>query len=143
MKILRSKLARLYRLRERTFNILESKEVEVDFDKISEEINDLVLKIRDLKVKISKTNVNTIVSVEGREVTILELILTIADLRSELSRYAFLQPLGPVYLRGHAVEYIAQRKQDEIAEKIAELEAQKANVDKILQSNNWKTELLH
>ena len=143
LKILRSKLARLYRLRERTFNVLENKKFEVDYDEISKEINDLVLKIRELKVRITKTNANTLVTVDGTKIPIIEIILTVADLRSELSRMAFIQPLGPVYLRGNAVEYISQRTQSEIAEQVAELEEEKAKLDKILQATNWKTELLN
>ena len=69
-------------------------------------------------------------------------ILIIGDLRSELSRLQLLRPRGPVYLGGQAVEYIPQKKQNEIAQLISELEQRKADLDKILQSSNWKTELL-
>ncbi len=142
LKIMQSKLYRLYRLRQDTFNVLENKKTEVDFDKLTKEINDLILEIRDLKVKINKTNTNTRINVEGKEMTITELIIRIGDLRSELSQLESLHPKGPVYLGGQAVEYIPQKKQDELAAMIAEMEQRKANLDKILQSVNWKTELL-
>jgi len=142
LKIMQSKLYRLYRLREDTFNVLENKEVEVDFDKVSKEIAELILQIRTLKVKINKTNTNTVIRVENKDMSIIELIILIGDLRSELSRFELLTPRGPVYLGGQAVEYITQKKKDEIANKIAEMEKRKADLDKILQSTNWKTELL-
>ena len=142
MKIMQSKLSRLYRLRESTFNVLENKEVEVEFDKVTEEIEKLIFQIRALKVRIVKTNANTAIRFQGEDITIQELIIQIGDLRSELSRYAYLQPLRPVYLGGTAVQYIPQKRQDKIAEMIAELEEKKADLDKVLQSTNWKTELL-
>jgi DNA repair exonuclease SbcCD ATPase subunit len=142
LKIKKSKLARLYRLREDTFNVLENKSAEVEFGQVSNEINELVQEIRDLKVKIAKTNAYSTVSVEGRDICIQELILLIGDLRSELMQHEALKPRGPVYLGGQAVEYIPQRKQDEIAAAIAELEQRKADLDKILQAQNWMVELV-
>ena len=142
LKIMQSKLLRLYRLREDTFNFLENKKVEVDFDTVSKEIDELVANIRELKVQINKTNTNTSIRVEDKDMTIQELIITIGDLRSELSRLQLLRPRGPVYLGGQAVEYIPQKKQNEIAQLISDMEQRKADLDKILQSNNWKTELI-
>ena len=142
LKIMQSKLTRLNRLRYDTFNVLENKNVEVEFEKVDKEINDLIDDIRELKVRINKTNTNVKLEVDGKEITIMELILMIGDLRSELSQYETLRPKGPVYLGGQAVEYIPQRKQDEIAKYIAEMEQKKADLDKILQAKNWETELL-
>ena len=142
LKTMQSKLLRLYRLRENTFNVLESKKVEVDFDTVSKEINELVTNIRELKVQINKTNTNTTIRVEDKVMTIQELIIIIGDLRSELSRLQLLRPRGPVYLGGQAVEYIPQKKQNEIANLISDMEQRKADLDKVLQSNNWKTELI-
>jgi len=142
LKTMQSKLLRLYRLRENTFNVLENKKVEVDFDTVSKEINELVTNIRELKVQINKTNTNTTIRVEDKDMTIQELIIIIGDLRSELSRLQLLRPRGPVYLGGQAVEYIPQKKQNEIANLISDMEQRKADLDKVLQSNNWKTELI-
>lgn len=142
LKIMQSKLLRLYRLREETFNVLENKAVEVDFEKISKEIDELILEIRSLKVRINKTNSNVSIDVENKKISIAELIIMIGDLRSELSQFELLKPRGPVYLGGQAVEYIPQRKQDAIAKKIADMEQRKADLDKILQATNWKTELV-
>ncbi len=142
LKILKSKLVRLYQLRENTFNILENRDIEVDFDTVTAEINDLIQKIRALKVKIVKTNAQTLINVRGTDMSIMELILMIGDLRSELSQYTMLRRRGPVYLGGQAVEYISQKNQNEVAQTIALLEEEKAAYDKILQSNNWKTQLL-
>ncbi len=141
LKIMKSKLDRLYNLRQETFNFLENKKMEVSFDDVSSEITELVKNIRDLKVRIIKTNANTLLDVEGRQMTIQELILLIGDLRAELLRYSLLRPKGPVYLGGQAVEYVPQLKQDEIAKKIAELEQRKADLDKTLQAKNWAEEL--
>jgi hypothetical protein len=142
LKIKQSKLSRLYRLRQDTFNYLENKNIEVEFAQISDEINELVLQIRDLKTAIVKTNALTKVDVNGQEVSIQALILMISDLRSELSQYEDLKPKGPVYLGGQAVEYIPQRKQDEIAKTIADMEQKKADLDKILQGHNWSVDLI-
>ena len=142
LKIMQSKLARLYVLRRETFNYLENKEVEVDFNQISGEIKDLVDQIRDLKVKLAKTNNNTLIEVDGQNMSIQELILIIGDLRSELLQLQYLKPRGPVYLGGQAVEYIPQKKQDEIADLISEIEEKKAEMDKLLQAKNWAVELI-
>ncbi len=142
LKILQSKLVRLYRLREDTFNVLENKTIEVPYEKVSGEINSLIQEIRQLKVRIHKTNSNTFVSVDNKKVSIQELIILIGDARSDLMHLEMLKPRGPVYLGGQAVEYIPQKKQDEVAKLIAEKEKQKADLDKILQSKNWQTELI-
>ena len=56
LKIMQSKLTRLYALRRDTFNVLENKEVEVEYNKVTKEIQDLLDEIRALKVRIAKTN---------------------------------------------------------------------------------------
>ena len=142
LKIMQSKLARLYVLRRETFNYLENKEIEVDFNQISAEITELVEEIRVLKVNITKTNNNTLIEVDGRTISIQELILIIGDLRSDLSQLEYLKPRGPVYLGGQAVEYIPQQKQDEIANLISNIEEKKAEMDKLLQAKNWAVELI-
>ncbi|MBD3342085.1 MAG: hypothetical protein GF353_23495 [Candidatus Lokiarchaeota archaeon] len=142
LKILQSKLSRLYTLRTDTFNVLENKEVEVEFDKISKEINELLNEIRALKVQIAHTNNTVTLDLDGKTITIQELIILISDLREELYQLGYLKPRGPVYLGGQAVEYVPQKKQDEMAELISELEERKAELDKILQARNWSTELI-
>ena len=142
LKIMQSKLSRLQILRRETFNVLEEKEVEVDFEEISEEIKQLTKDIRDLKVRIAKTNNLTFFDLEGEKINIQELILRIGDLRNDLYQLEILKPRGPVYLGGQAVEYISQKKQDEMAQLISEVEERKANLDKLLQSKNWATDLL-
>ncbi len=42
LKTMQSKLVRLYNLRKDTFNYLENREIELDFNKITEEINKLL-----------------------------------------------------------------------------------------------------
>lgn len=142
LKIMQSKLARLFQLRRETFNVLENKEPEVEFNDITSQIDALVDEIRLLKTKIAKTNNTVSLEVDGKKISIQELILLIADLRSHLFQLEYLKPRGPVYLGGQAVEYIPQRKQDEMAELISEVEERKADLDKILQAKNWSTDLL-
>ena len=142
LKILQSKLARLYRLRTDTFSVLETKKVEVDYNQLTTEINTLVDEIRQLKTNIAKTNANTVVTVDEKEISIQELIFLIADLRSDLSKLEELKPRGAVYLGGQAVEYIPQKKQDEMAQIISDKEQRKADLDKILQARNWEIDLL-
>lgn len=142
LKTLQSKLARLQDLRFDTFNYLENKDIEIPFDEVTSQIRDLVEEIRILKVKINKTNALTQVTVMGEQITLQELILRIGDLRSELSSLMVLKPKGPVWLGGQAVEYIPQRRQDEMADIISVLEQQKADLDKLLQSTNWGTDLM-
>lgn len=142
LKIMQSKLTRLYSLRRDTFNVLENKEVEVDYNQVTREIEELLDEIRILKVRIAKANNNTNIEVEGKQTTIQELILKIGDLRSELAQLQYIRPRGPVYLGGQAVEYIPQIRQDEMAQMISNLEARKAELDKLLQAKNWNTELV-
>jgi len=140
LKTMQSKLARLYNLRSDTFNYLENKEFEVDFNQITEDIIKLVDKIRQLKVQIAKTNSNSTLEVDGKKISIQELIFRIGDLRSDLNQMSYLRPRGPVYLGGQAVEYIPQKRQDQIAELISEIEEKKADLDKLLQAKNWSIE---
>ncbi len=142
LKIKQSKLARLYVLRRETFNVLENKEIEVNFGEVSREINELLQEIRDLKVKIAKTNNSSYLEVESKKMSIQELILLIGDLRSELMQMQYLKTRGPVYLGGQAVEYIPQKRQDEIAQMISDIEKKKADMDKLLQAKNWSVELV-
>ncbi len=141
LKILQSKLVRLHQLRYDTFNMLENKAVEVPFDALSKEIDEVTRGIRALKVGIQKTNSNTMVEVEGRSIPIQALIVLIGDLRSELSNLETLKPRGAVYLGGQAVEYVPQKKQDEMARMISSVEKRKADLDKVLQAKNWQVEL--
>lgn len=142
LKTMQSKLARLFRLRVDTFNYLENKAVEVPFDEVTGDIEALVAAIRELKVRIHKTNANTQVTAEGTPMSLQALILLIGDLRSELKQLELLKPRGPVYLGGQAVEYLPQRKQDAMAALISEKEQRKADLDKVLQAKNWDTDLL-
>ena len=73
--------------------------------------------------------------------TIQELIILIGDIRSELAQLQNLRPRGPVYLGGQAVEYLPQKRQDEMAQEISNLEARKADLDKLLQAKNWNCNL--
>ena len=141
LKTMQSKLARLYNLRRDTFNYLENREIEVEFNQVTEKIDKLVDQIRQLKVQIAKTNSNSTLEVDGKEISIQELIFLIGDLRSDLSQMSYLRPRGPVYLGGQAVEYIPQKRQDQVAELISEIEEKKADLDKLLQAKNWSTEL--
>ena len=142
LKTLQSKLVRLYKLRTDTFNVLENKAVEVPYDVVTGEISALGDEIRLLKTNIHKTNANTTVTVGDREMSIQELILLIGDLRSELAYLEQLKPRGAVYLGGQAVEYMPQKKQDEIAAIISEKEQLKADMDKLLQARNWEVDLI-
>ncbi len=142
LKTMQSKLARLFRLRVDTFNYLENKAIEVPFEGVTADIEALVTDIRELKVRIHKTNANTTVSAEGKNMSLQALILLIGDLRSELKQLELLRPRGPVYLGGQAVEYLPQRKQDAMAAIISAREQRKADLDKVLQAKNWDTELL-
>jgi hypothetical protein len=121
---------------------LENKSVEVPFQKISDEISSLVDEIRTLKVLIAKTNANIKVDALGKKMSIQELIILIGDLKNEIDRLSSLQPRGPVYLGGQAVEYLPQKRRDEMSVIIEEKEKLRADLDKILQSKNWITELL-
>lgn len=58
----------------------------VDFNKISEEINTIAKMIGNLRERIMKTNIQTIVKVENDEVTLAKLKLVIDDIRSELAQ---------------------------------------------------------
>ncbi|MBN1802801.1 MAG: hypothetical protein JW891_14930 [Candidatus Lokiarchaeota archaeon] len=142
LKTLKSKLARLYILRRDTFNVLENKIIEVEFEKVTEDIRNLLEEIKKLKGNIAKTNAKTIIELDGIQITMQELIITIGDLKSELYQLEYLKPRGAVYLGGQAVEYIPQKRQDEMATIIANLEEKKAELDKILQSKNWQIELV-
>lgn len=141
LKTMQSKLARLYELRQETFNVLEKKPIEVEYDSVTNEINELIQNIRDIKVKIAKANCLNVVEVDGEKICLQELIIMVGDLRAELGRLSMLKPQGAVYLGGQAVEYIPQKKQDEMAAIISKFEQKKADLDKILQSMNWKFEL--
>lgn len=142
LKIMQSKLSRLNQLRQDTFNVLEKKPVEVAYESVTKEIDELIQNIRNLKVRIAKTNSICQTNVTGKNIPLQELIIMIGDIRSELNQLEYLKPQGPVYLGGQAVEYLPQKKQNEMATLISAWEEKKADLDKILQAANWKIELV-
>ena len=150
VKTMRSKLTRLISLRENAFTFLPSKK-EIDFKQITSEILDLSSKISEFKSRIAKTNTNTQVIFEKATISLQDLILKVADTRSELksmenimkSLEEEIKMRGYHYRNDPEIEQPVRAKSiSEIAHIIETLEKRKISIDKQIQHSNWKTELL-
>lgn len=149
VKLLQSKLIRLQTMRQDLFKVLKGHEPEgYSYESLTSEINNVHSNINKLKVAIQRTNVSKKLQVKlpsgEKEMTIMEGILEISRIRSELEQYDYLVPTTAEaqYGREAIVEYffpITQQERDEIIER---LEAEKRCYDLALQGANWTTELV-
>jgi len=115
------------------------------FEKLQSEIVVLIRKIKDIKLKIQKTNMQIKVKYsDGKEHTLSDLIIDIADIRT---RIAVLNDLYAPKDEWRSFRYEEKEAKyqvppEEIMNEITDLNKEKSNLDSILQHTNWTVELI-
>ncbi len=161
IKQMQNELRRKIRLRDENFNMIIPKELNieeykkkcseenikiVDFYDITGEINELLNKIIDLREKILKTNINTIIEYNGTRVSSAKLKLQIDNIRSELSHiesineeYSYKKKLRKVDDEEKKINQVSDLELENI---VKELEKKKISMENKLETSNANTELL-
>ncbi|MEX2017608.1 MAG: hypothetical protein WD876_03995 [Candidatus Pacearchaeota archaeon] len=138
----KSRLARLISLRKDNIFVEKEKESEFKPEELSNEINTKIDEIRDLKIRIQKTNISTIVKDE--KISLSEAIIKVNDIRSKISNLSnlFERKRGSWFFDKDQKELIAQINESDIEDEIEKLEAEKVKLDNKIQTTNWNTILL-
>lgn len=137
----KSRLARLILLRKENVYVEEGKKTKFNPNKLSKEIDKKIEEIRKLKIKIQKTNLNTIVN--GENISLAEAIIKINDLRSNLAHLSnlFQKKRDYLFRDKEEKEMVAQLDEIEIEDEIERLEVEKVQLDNKIQMTNWTTKL--
>ncbi|MBL7148344.1 MAG: DIP1984 family protein [Nanoarchaeota archaeon] len=138
----KSRLARLISLRKENVYVEEGKKTKFDPKELSKEINGKIDEIRDLKIKLQKTNLNT--KITGDNILLAEAIIKINDLRSKIGKLSnlFEKKSSWGYRDKDEKEIIAQLDELEIEDEIEKLEIEKVQLDNKIQVTNWTTKLI-
>lgn len=143
-KRLQSRLAKCNELSKQTYCYTGDKP-DFSFEKLQTEVVSLIGKIKHIKLKIQKTNMQKKVKYpDGKEHTLAELIIDVADVRTRIAM------LNEVYtprdewrsLRYEEKEPKYQIPPEEIMDEIISLNKEKNNLDSLLQHTNWTVELI-
>ena len=142
-KRLQARLAKCYELSKQCYSYT-TKEPDFDFNKLQDEINDLITKIKELKIRIQKTNLEVKVKYGEGEHTLQELIIDIADIRSILNYLNNLYDPDDVWrgLRYEEKEVKRQVPPDDIQKLISQYNKDKNKLDSLLQHTNWTIDLV-
>jgi len=137
-----NRLTRLISLRKENIYVEQGKKTKIDPKRLSEEIDNKIKEIRELKIKIQNTNLNT--RINDKNLTLAEAIIKINDLRDKISNLSKLFDKEREYLfrDKDMKDRIAQLDEQEIEKEIVELENEKTQLDNKIQITNWTTELI-
>jgi len=116
-----------------------------DYKKLQKEIKSLIETIRYLKLHIIGTNLSTNVVYKNRDMSVAELIIRIADVRSQISVLNDLYEPDDYYSsfrRDEDENVQPQIPPEEVEEEISRLNAEKTELDALLQHTNWTKELI-
>jgi len=139
----KSRLARLISLRKENVYAEEGKKPNFDPKNLSKDIDKKIEEIRELKVKIQNTNLNTIISEEN--ISLAEAIIKVNDIRSQIGRLSELfekERRSWLYRDKDEVKMVPQLSQTEIEKEIESLEIKKTKIDNKIQITNWNTQLM-
>tara|TARA_Y100000310_G_C20592366_1_gene768761 strand:- start:587 stop:1045 length:459 start_codon:yes stop_codon:yes gene_type:complete len=139
----KSKLARLISLRKENVYVEEGKKTKFDPKELSKEINNKIEDIRNLKIQIQKTNLNT--KIIGDNILLGEAIIKVNDLRSKMGKLSnlFEKERSLWYRNKDEKEIIAQLDEIEIEDELEKLEIEKVQLDNKIQITNWTTKLMN
>ncbi|MEK6833555.1 MAG: hypothetical protein AABY32_05915 [Nanoarchaeota archaeon] len=138
----KNRLVRLINLRKENVYIEEGKKPEFDLKKLTEEINFKIDEIRELKIKIAKTNLAS--GISGEKINLAEAIIKVGDIRSKIAQLSslFERKKSSWYSERETKVLISQLNESEIEDEIEKLEGEKSNLDNKIQLANWNTKLL-
>ncbi|MBI2004089.1 DIP1984 family protein [Candidatus Pacearchaeota archaeon] len=138
----KSRLARLINLRKDNVYVEDGKKSEFNPKNLSEEINVKIDEIRRLKIRITRTNLDSEIS--GEKINLAEAIIKVGDIRSKIAHLSnlFERKRGSWYSEKETKNFVAQLDEAEIENEIEKLEIEKAKLDNKIQMTNWNTKLL-
>ena len=137
-----SRLSRLISLRKENIYVEKDKKTPFNPARISDEIKIKIKVIRELKLKIQRTNLE--VGVLGEKISLAEAIIKVGDIRSEIAKLSdlFETSRNLFYHEKDEREFIPQISKKIIEEEIERLETEKVILDNKIQVTNWNTELV-
>lgn len=143
-KRLQSDLAKVNELIQSNFTYKAGTKPDFDVEKLFNEQARLVKQILRLKIRIQKTNAEITVPFDGNDFTLQELIITLGDLRSEISVFNSLYATRNHLFRysDDDVETVTQIPLDEVQKTVRALNEKKTKLDSLLQRTNWTIELI-
>lgn len=141
----KSRLARLISIRKENVYVEKGKKTPFDPREVGKKINEKIEEIRELKIKIQKTNLST--KIPEQDISLAEAIISIGDIRSQMANLRTLFEDKREYswrLRDKdTIEKIPQLNEKEIEEEMESLETEKIRIDNLIQVTNWETELVN
>ena len=138
----KSRLARVILLRKDNVHVYEDEKSSFDPNILSKEIDQKIEVIRKLKIKIQKTNLNTIV--DGENISLAEAIIKVGDIRSKIASLSGLfekKRDSWLYREKEEKKKIAQLDEQKVEDDLEKLENEKSQLDTKIQITNWKTKL--
>jgi len=139
----KSRLAKLISLRKENVYVEKGKKTPFDPASLSIEIDKKIEEIRDLKIKIQKTNLEA--KIPEEDFSIAEAIILVGDIRSKIASLSnlFTERKDSFYRfrSKDEIEKIPQLDEKEIDKQMEELEDYKIKLDNQIQIANWRTEL--
>ncbi len=138
----RSRLARLISLRKENIFVLEGEKSPFNPEELSSQIDKKIDEIRELKIKIQKTNMNFKIS--GEDITLAEAILKIGDIRSKMSSLSRLfedKRDSWSFRDKDEKKRVSQLDEQKIEDELEKLEIEKAQLDNRIQMANWTIQL--
>ncbi len=138
----RSKLARLIQLRKDHVYVEVGKQPAFDPKKISQEIEEQIETIRQLKIQVQRTNLAT--SIKGEDISLAEAIIKVNDIRSRIAHLSkvFEGKSSWLYRERDQKEKVALLDEQEIEDELEKLEIAKVQLDNRIQMTNWTTNVL-
>jgi len=143
-KRLQARLAKCYELMKESYTYKGDKP-NFSFEKLQNEADNIIQKIKDLKIGIQNTNSKVKVKYEGSEHTLQELIIDIADIRSKLAQLNALDTSDEnrwYFLKSEEHEIKYQVSPEDIQQQIQLLNIKKSTLDSLLQHINWTSQLI-
>jgi len=142
-KRLQARLAKCQELSKQCYEYTTDKP-DFDFNKLQKEIDSLTKSIKQLKMSLQKTNLKIDVTFANDTISLQELIIDIADIRSKLN---YLNTLYNPNDRYHSLRYEEKESKrqvppEDIQEMIKNLTKTKNDLDSLLQHTNWTEELI-
>ena len=116
-----------------------------DYKKLRKETGSLMEKIKELKMRIQRTNLKVTVTYKKKEFTLSETIIRMGDIRSEIAVLNTLYKSKDDFLSLRYDEPENAKPQvppEKIEEDIRNLNEEKTSLDSLLQHTNWTEELI-
>lgn len=143
-KNMQSRLAKCNELMKKSY-YYRGEKPDFDYGKLRKETGSLTENIKDLKMRIQRTNLNVTAKYKGKEFTLAELIIRLGDIRAEISVLNTLYDARDDFFSLRHDETEGTKPQvppNKIEDDIKDLNKEKTEIDAMLQHTNWTEELI-